>query len=136
MSNTIFLKGVKNELWVQCKASIRQDDGKSVDVPFKIKYRKPSIREAKGLQADFHESALSFDIDRILELLTEFILDWDMPGNDGNPVEFNEDNLELALEDIDYFNAIVNGFGDLMNGQERQRLGNSRSSAGRGRGRH
>lgn len=135
MSNTLFLKGVKNELWLSCKAAVRQDDTKPIDVPFKIKFQKPTMRQVKELQRDFQESVTSFDIDRMIEIIGEFILDWEMPGNDGNPVEFCEENLELALDDIDYFNAIANGFADLISGQESQRTKNSRSSGARGPGR-
>lgn len=133
--NTLFLKGVKNELWLKCQASIRQDEGKPIEVPFRVKFRKPSMREVKNMQRDFQEALVAFDVDRIMDLLEAFILDWDMPGSDGQPVEFCPENLELAMDDIDYFNAIANGFADLISGNDSQRLGNSRSSAGRGHGR-
>ena len=136
MSNTIFLKGVKNELWLKCHAAIRQDEGKPIDVNFRVKFRKPSMREVKDMQQNFQEAIVSFDVDTMIDLLSDYILDWDMPGNDGNTVEFREENLELALDDIDYFNAICNGFADLISGRDSQRLGNSKTSAGRGPRRH
>lgn len=135
MSEVIFLKGVKNELWLQCVAEVRQDGGKPISVPFKIKFKKPSMREVKELQRDFQESLVNFDVDVMIDIIEGFVLDWDMPGNDGNPVEFCEENLEIAMNDIDYFNAIANGFADLISGQERQRAKNSKSSGGRGPGR-
>lgn len=124
MSQTTFLKGVKNEIWVKTTAHVRQDDGRDIQVPFRLKCRKPERDEIRELSS----SGKTDD-----EIAREYVLDWDMPGNDGEKVDFSAENFDIALRDPDYLKAVGNAMAELLFGKEALRAKNSSTSGGPGR---
>jgi hypothetical protein len=101
-----FLKGIKDTIEVRCEAIIEQGLERPVKVPFIAKYKKLKVDEAKELL----DKAKNEEI-RDEDIMNETLLGWrNMPGPDGNDVEFCEEALEEAMQHLGYRTALTDGF--------------------------
>jgi len=99
-------KGAKNQISVKVTAELMQDYGKRLKVPFVVVYRKLSASEAKAVI-----DQLKADEIGDVEVVTDNLIEWrDMPGPDGETVDFTPDALTEALEIDGYRLALVDGF--------------------------
>lgn len=101
-----FLKGVKDELTVRTVAEVDQGEGKLVKVPFKVTYKRLSVDEVEQASSriDSGESSMR-------DVIRQYLVRWDdLEGADGEPVEFNDENLSYALNDPDYLSALAYGY--------------------------
>lgn len=128
MSNVSILKGVKDRLWIDTEAKVRQDNGNSITIPFKLQCKKPSTTRVKELQVQMRDEDV-YDED----LAHEFIVDWKLPGADGTDLEFTEEHLDIVLDEPDYLKAIGQAMLELIYGPEVLKVKNSNSSGGPGR---
>lgn len=124
------LKGVKDEITIKATARIRQDEGRHIDVPFKLRCKRPSSAEVKEVMEESRAGTLDDEA-----TIRAYVLSWDMPGADGDTVEFNDDNLAIALDHPDYRQAMMNALIELFFGKEALRAKNSMTSAAPGQAR-
>lgn len=124
------LKGVKDEIVIRATARIRQDEGRHIDVPFKLRCKRPSSAEVKEIMEESRAGTIDDEA-----TIRAYVLNWDMPGADGNSVEFSEENLALALDHPDYRQAMMNALIELFFGKEALRAKNSLTSAAPGQAR-
>lgn len=100
------LKGVQSEVTVNVKAEITGDYGKKIMVPFKARYRRYTIHEAKELM----DRVKTDDLDDET-LINEVLLGWsDLRGNNNETVEFCPEALSEAMSVMGYRKALVEGF--------------------------
>ena len=88
-----------------------------------IKYIRLSKDESRELSARFplanaETNSEKTDIYIALsdEISDNYIVDWKIDGEDGEPLEFSDDNLEMVLSHPDYHQAIIDGFWNFQNG--------------------
>jgi len=127
---TSILKGVSDKIWIKTTAKVRQDKGRHIDVPFEVQCLVPSTSRIRELRKEISDDANELTD---AQLAQEFIVDWDMPGADGNKVEFNEQNMDIVLDHPDYIGAIANALTELLFGKEALKAKNSMARGERGR---
>lgn len=120
MNKPVF-RGVKNvvKVWVNVKVSQGQSENgrpKYERVRFWIKFQKPDKPELddfyERFEADSKEATL--DLDRRMR---ELAIDWGLVEDvEGNPVEFSRENLDVMLENIDYYTGVMDAFGFVIGG--------------------
>jgi len=127
---TSILKGVSDKIWIKTTAKVRQDKGRHIEVPFEVQCKVPSVTRIRDLREELNDPDNQVTD---AQLAQEFILDWDMPGADGNKVEFNADNMDIVLDHPDYVAAIGNAMTELLFGKEALKAKNSMARGERGR---
>ena len=101
-----FLKGVKDEVWVHVTAVIDGDLGKKIKVPFKAKFLKLTVDEAKAVSEKCAMGEMTDD-----DVIREHLLGWeDLKGHKDEPVEFNDETLSEALSAREYRVALVDAY--------------------------
>lgn len=106
------LKGVKNEVWQNITSKI-PSDGKDTIVNYKIKYKKLKRTEYETFM-ERHNGKNGNP--KLEDGLPEMIVDWKMPGPDGNDVPFSKETLvNEAFEESYYLAPIADGFIGLHN---------------------
>lgn len=108
-----FLKGSADELTVRTTASLVQADGRLVKVPFKATFQRLSTPEREQVARDINEGARTQR-----DVIRDYIRGWhDLAGDDGEEVEFNTENLEFALSNPDYLDALTHAYMDAQSGK-------------------
>jgi len=106
------LKGQKNEVWQNITSKI-PSDGKDIIVNYKIKYKKLKRTEYESFM-ERHNGKNGNP--KLEDGLPDMILDWKMPGPDGEDVPFSKENLiDGAFEESFYLMPISEGFINLHN---------------------
>jgi len=101
-----FLKGVKDEVLVNVRVEVTGDLGKKIIVPFKARYKRLPINEAKVLVDNVRADIMTDE-----QLIQEVLLGWqDMPGPTGEDVKFSQEALDEAMSVMGYRKALVEGF--------------------------
>lgn len=100
------LKGVKKHIEVPCTANVEGDIDEILQVDFICRFKRLTITETKETMKNRIEGDLT-DV----EIVRRDLHSWkDMPGDDGEDFPFTEENLEAALDNIWYLNALVDGW--------------------------
>lgn len=116
------LKGVKNEITLQVTANVMDDMGKETPVKFKLTFKRIADRKKVKEVVDSVANGENDD----LSVIREYLLGWSgIEFDDGTPVEFNDENLEMVMTDRDYARAIVDGFGKVQLGYKALQAKNS-----------
>ena len=101
------LKGSKNEVWQNVTAKL-PSDGKAIIVNFRVKFKKLKKSEYKDFMERFNGKNGNPSIE---DGLSDMILDWKMPGPDGEDIPFSKEVLiDEAFEDTHYLNPILDAF--------------------------
>ena len=111
----LVLKGVKSELDVKIAVEVDSDLGRTTQVKFIARFRKPGITEAKTLM-----DRLSSDegVDE-QTLMQEYLLGWrDVVDDSGEPVEFSEENVNAMLEAREYRSALSSALLSVVLGKQ------------------
>lgn len=124
------LKGVTDQIWIKTTAKVRQDKGRHIDVPFELRCNVPSVSRIRELREAFQDPDNGITDE---SMFRELVTDWDMPGGDGNKVEFSDENIDLVLDHPDYLQAVSNALLELLFGKEALRAKNSMTRGAPGR---
>ena len=113
----IILKGIKDQIDVKVTAEIDGDCGTSINVPFIVTYKKPtkseSIELIKRITGDGAEKITDE------ELVGEYVLGWrELPDQNGEPIPFTPENLQLLTDTREYSSAIATGFQQVLFGRK------------------
>ncbi len=107
------LKGKKDQIAVKVVAELDGDLGKTIRVPFIAVYKKLTAEEARAVQERL-VGGLSDE-----DLVREHLIEWrDMPGENGETVEFSAEALDEAMTMFGYLRALVNGYMEAQFGKE------------------
>lgn len=127
---TSILKGVSDQIWIKTTAHVRQDKGRHIEVPFELRCKVPSVTRTKELAEQFKDPDSGINDAAVFR---ELVTDWDMPGADGEKVDFNENNIDLVLDHPDYMKAVGDAMLELIFGKEALKAKNSMARGGSGR---
>ena len=106
------LKGQKNEVWQNVTSKI-PSDGKDTIVNYRIKFKKLKRTEYESFM-ERHNGKQGNP--RLEDGLADMIVDWKMPGPDGNDVPFSKEVLiNDAFEESFYLVPISEAFIKLHN---------------------
>ena len=101
-----FLRGVKDTIQVKLIAEVQGDMGRVIKVPFRARFKKLRTDETKAVLERIKDGAASDD-----DLVREYLVDWsEMPGENGDEVEFSPEMLTEAMQVREYREALVRGF--------------------------
>lgn len=127
---TSILKGATDRIWIKTEAKVRAEDGGTITVPFKLYCKRPTSAQI----ADIRERMHTGDV-HDADIAREHVIDWQLPGADGEPLEFSADNLDILLDQPDYLKAVGTAMLELLFGPEVLKSKNSTSSGASGRNR-
>lgn len=106
------LKGAKNEVWQNVTSKI-PSDGKDIIVNYRIKYKKLKRSDYESFMERHNGKGGN---PKLEDGLPDLIVDWKMPGPDGEDVPFTRENLvDEAFEDSYYLQPIAEAFISLHN---------------------
>lgn len=101
-----FLKGVKDEVVVNVKAVVSGDFGTKITIPFKARYKRLKVADAKILMDKVKDDGMTDE-----EMINEVLVGWsDMRGADDQNVEYGPEALAEAMSVMGYRKALVEGF--------------------------
>lgn len=104
----------KDERRVRCEARSLTDKGNYKKTYFYATFEVPSQEERKVLATAADNKELDMSAP-----LREYLTGWDQVlDGDGEPLEFNDENLELVLDNIEAFDALRRAFGELIFNRE------------------
>lgn len=95
---------VGDRITVDLIAKLELSEGKTKPVKFKATIKRKPINEFKEDLKAADAGTLSDE-----EMVRDYLTDWGMPGEDGERVEFNEENVNLALTYREYRRELVRG---------------------------
>lgn len=123
------LKTSPDTITIDRTAKLEMSGGKVSTVRFKATYRRLSVRDARLASEDAVAGRSSDD-----DIIARDLVGWEMPGNDGNPVDFNEDAVAEAMSVREYRQALIDGWLEVQFGREGlgQKNGLRPGSTGRG----
>jgi len=104
------LKGVKDKVWQSCTAELPTDKAKNLFVNFEVLFSKLPKAEYQALidRCDGKDGRPT-----LADVLPEHMHDWKLKGEGGVDVPFDDDHIEMVFADLDYSNAVVEGFVEL-----------------------
>ena len=100
-------KGKKSEVWIDLTVELLGDHNTVLLVPFSACFR---LLPKKEFESVMEQAAAGEVTDH--DIVNRYLLDWKMPG-EGGDVEFNEENVNEAMEEYDYPEVLIRGFVDL-----------------------
>lgn len=108
------LKGVKDEVEVRITAQIEIDNGNTLPVTWRAKYRKPSVSEAADIVRSLENGELTDE-----DVMDKCLLGWrDLKGEGGEDVPYSPEALEAAMQSREYRTALVRGCLEVLLGRE------------------
>jgi hypothetical protein len=109
------LKGVRSEIDVKIEVPVGDDSG---SVCFVATYRKMTQTQRQQWREKTAERLRTFpEKHDQAEHVREWLLGWrDLKGPTGEEVEFSPENLDVALDAVEYCEALYSGFLDMVNG--------------------
>lgn len=114
----MILKGVKSEIDIKVEAAIRGDCGTVESVPFVATFRtmKQSERQSWRKSAAHILETGPAEWDQA-EQVRKYLVGWkEFPTTTGESLEFNEENVSMVLDAVEYCDALYAGFLDMING--------------------
>lgn len=132
------LKGVKDRIDVKVTAVVETDNGKDINVPFVVTYRKCGVPETveieEKLRPKFDDAGNIVEPMSDMDLVKTVILGWaQVPTQTGEEFEFNDENLEEMLSVREYLVALTTGAKQVLWGKEAILAKNSSRPGLRGR---
>jgi hypothetical protein len=109
------LKGVSDEFLVNQKVKVYGETDKPITVPCKFRFRRPNTASLTELGREIGTAVSKSDFVRLGEILRENLIGWNIPGSDGENVEFNDENVDLVLDHPDYLTGLVDAFAKVLN---------------------
>lgn len=98
-------KGTKDRIVLGVTAEIPIDNRKILKVPFRAVYKRMTVTEINDLQTRIEGGEES-----PADIVRQYLIEWrDLPSSDDNEVEFNDANLDEALEEPAYLMALYQG---------------------------
>lgn len=114
MSHSI-LKGVSDEFNVQQTVHVYKDYRTSTPVQCEFRFKRPDTRKLTELARDINKAVRDQDFESLAEILRDQLIGWKVPGNDGNEVEFNDENIEAVCSHPDYLTGLTNAYTKVLN---------------------
>lgn len=132
------LKGVKDRIDVKVTAVVETDNGKDINVPFVVTYRKCGVPETveieEKLKRKFDDAGNIVEPMSDMDLVKMLVLGWaQVPTQTGEEFEFNDENLEEMLSVREYLVALATGAKQVLWGKEAILAKNSSRPGLRGR---
>lgn len=110
-------KGKKSELWVRTAADLLLDNGKTEDFRFSVLVKLVPFSEWKEWLDRMAEGEAVEE-----ELISTFLLNWRLKGDDGDAIEFTAENVAASMELVPYRRGIVKAIMD-ANSHRKDSLG-------------
>lgn len=123
------LKKAPDTITVERTAKLELSEGKTQNVRFKATYRRLSHKEAQATHEETLAATKSDD-----DVIARDLMGWQMPGSDGNPVEFSEEAVEDAMAIREYRQELINGWLEVQFGRDGLARKNGLRPGGFGRG--
>lgn len=101
------LKGAKNEIWQTCTAELPTDKSKNLIVNFEVLFNRLKKSDYQALLEDYDGKNGRLPLS---DGVRQHVKNWKLKGEENVEVPFTEEYLDEVFEDIDYTNAIINGF--------------------------
>jgi len=133
------LKGVKDRIDVKVTAVVETDNGKDINVPFVVTYKKCTVPETveieEKLKHQFDDAGnITVEPMSDIDLVKMLVLGWSqVPTQTGEEFEFNDENLDEMLQTREYLVALVTGAKQVLWGKEAALAKNSSRPGLRGR---
>lgn len=110
------LKGKQDQIVIPLTAEIDGDHGKTISVDFSATVKLLPYEEAQEVLATINSKDKDKPGDETL--VRRYVLDWDMPGPDGEKVRFGDAALAEALSIRGYRVALVEGVMQMLLGKK------------------
>lgn len=110
------LKGKQDQIVIPLTADIDADHGKSIAVDFTATIKLLPYEDAQAVLETINSKGKDKPSDETL--VRRYVLDWDMPGPDGEKVRFSDAALAEALSIRGYRVALVEGVMQMLLGKK------------------
>ena len=107
------LKVPPKTVTVERVAKIDGDKGHVQQVRFTATYNRHSSKKALEINDQLLKGEITDE-----QLMAEDLVDWTMPGVDGEPVECTAENVEQAMQFREYRKELVDGWFLVQHGRE------------------
>lgn len=130
---SVFFKGSRESVLLTVKANVMRDGGGTNSLPFKARYRCLSVDEREPFRLRMLPENEEDKISVIDELTRHVIVGWEgvLDSND-EPIEFNQENLDAAMNFPPYREALIDGALRATFGRVYEQAKNSRRPAATG----
>jgi hypothetical protein len=133
------LKGVKDRIDVKVTAVVETDNGKDINVPFVVTYKKCTVPETVEIEEKLKtqlDAAGNVTAEPLSDpdLVKMLVLGWSqVPTQTGEEYEFSDEHLAEMLDTREYLVALVTGAKQVLWGREAVLAKNSMRPGLRGR---
>jgi hypothetical protein len=109
------LKGTADQITVKATAKISMGMGKVETLKFNVTYKRRDYDDAREAIRQINTTDSDVDTETVVR---DDIVTWSgLDGDDGNPVEFNDENLDVMLAHGEYRLALFDAWGEAQLGR-------------------
>lgn len=109
------LKGASDEFNVHQTVKVYNDNRSHIKVPCQFRFRRPNREQLSEIGREINDALVKQNYNRIAEILREYLIGWTMTGNDGQAVDFTDDNVDAVLDHPDYLTGLIEAFATVLN---------------------